>query len=76
MHLRMCLECGHVGCCDSSRYKHATKHFHEFGHSMMASLEKGDNWAWCYTDERFVPLPRRIGAYRPTKVELIEQEAT
>ena len=75
-HLRMCLECGHVGCCDSSRYKHATKHYEEYGHAMMASLEKGDSWAWCYTDERFVPLPRRIREYRPTKTELIEQEAT
>jgi hypothetical protein len=75
MHLRMCLECGHVGCCDSSRYKHATKHYHEKHHAMMASLEVGDNWAWCYTDDRFVPMPGRIREYHPTKTELIEQEA-
>lgn len=61
VHLRLCLECGHVGCCDSSRYKHATKHYHKTDHPIMASLEPGETWAWCYTDERFVPLPRKVG---------------
>lgn len=61
VHLRLCLECGHVGCCDSSRHKHATKHFHKTDHAIMASLEEGEHWAWCYTDERFVPAPKRIG---------------
>jgi low temperature requirement protein LtrA len=56
IHLRLCLSCGHTGCCDSSVYKHATKHFAETGHPMMASLEEQENWAWCYADERFVPL--------------------
>ncbi|MFL6468356.1 MAG: low temperature requirement protein A [Pyrinomonadaceae bacterium] len=74
VHLRMCLECGHVGCCDSSRNKHATKHYHSEGHPIMASLEDGDNWAWCYSDERFVPLTRPIGKYRPAKIELVETE--
>jgi hypothetical protein len=60
VHLRVCLECGHVGCCDSSRYKHATKHFHKTDHAIMASLEPGENWAWCYEDERFVPLRHHI----------------
>ena len=60
VHLRVCLECGHVGCCDSSRYKHATKHFHKTDHAIMASLEPGENWAWCYADERFVPLHHYI----------------
>ena len=60
VHLRVCLECGHVGCCDSSRYKHATKHFHKTDHAIMASLEPGENWAWCYADERFVPLRHHI----------------
>ena len=76
VHLRMCLECGHVGCCDSSRYKHATRHFHEEDHPIMASLEAGDNWAWCYADERFVPLPQHLGKYTPTKIELAEQEGS
>ena len=61
VHLRLCLECGHVGCCDSSRYKHATKHFHKTEHAIMASMEPGENWAWCYEDERFVPPPHIIG---------------
>ena len=61
VHLRLCLECGHVGCCDSSRHKHATKHYHKTDHAIMASLEEGEHWAWCYTDERFVPAPKRIG---------------
>ena len=61
VHLRLCLECGHVGCCDSSRHKHATKHYHKTDHAIMASLEEGEHWAWCYADERFVPPPKRIG---------------
>jgi len=61
VHLRLCLECGHVGCCDSSRHKHATKHYHKTDHPIMASLEPGENWAWCYTDERFVPSPKKVG---------------
>ena len=64
VHLRLCLECGHVGCCDSSRYKHATKHYHKSDHAIMASLEEGESWAWCYTDERFVPLPMKVGDAR------------
>jgi low temperature requirement protein LtrA len=65
VHLRLCLECGHVGCCDSSRYKHATKHYHTTEHAIMASLEEGETWAWCYDDERFVPAPKRIGHAGP-----------
>lgn len=55
VHLRVCLTCGHVGCCDSSVNKHATKHFHSTGHPIMASLETGEGWAWCYIDDRYVP---------------------
>lgn len=55
VHLRLCLTCGHVGCCDSSVHKHATKHFHTTGHPIIASLEAGESWAWCYEHERFVP---------------------
>ena len=51
VHLRMCLTCGHVGCCDSSKNKHATKHFHAVGHSIVRSLEPGEDWGWCYIDE-------------------------
>ncbi len=60
VHLRLCLECGHVGCCDSSRHKHASKHYHETNHAMIASLEEEENWAWCYIDDRFVPLPSQL----------------
>lgn len=51
VHLRMCLECGHVGCCDSSKNKHATKHFHQTRHPLVRSIEPGENWVWCYVDE-------------------------
>ncbi|WP_040160743.1 Na+/H+ antiporter [Nigerium massiliense] len=51
VHLRLCLECGHVGCCDSSAGRHATKHFEETGHPVMRSIEPGEDWRWCYVDE-------------------------
>jgi monovalent cation:H+ antiporter-2, CPA2 family len=51
VHLRICLTCGHVGCCDSSRNRHATAHFHATDHPVMKSLEPGDRWGWCYVDE-------------------------
>jgi len=51
VHLRLCLECGHVGCCDSSKNKHATKHFHRSKHPLMRSIEPGEQWIWCYVDE-------------------------
>ena len=51
LHLRLCLSCGHVGCCDSSPNKHATKHYHATGHPLIRSLELGEEWAWCYPDE-------------------------
>jgi monovalent cation:H+ antiporter-2, CPA2 family len=54
VHLRICLVCGHVGCCDSSKNKHATSHFHETEHSVMKSMERGENWAWCYVDETYL----------------------
>lgn len=58
VHLRMCLICGHVGCCDSSKNKHATKHFHETGHPLIESFEPGENWGWCYVDNLFMePAP-------------------
>jgi len=51
VHLRLCLECGHVGCCDSSKNKHATKHFHHSKHPLIRSNEPGERWIWCYVDE-------------------------
>ena len=51
VHLRMCMICGQVGCCDSSKNKHATKHFHKTKHPVMRSIEPGESWVWCYVDE-------------------------
>ena len=50
VHLRMCMACGHVGCCDSSKNKHATKHFHATRHPIMRSIEPGEDWCWRYVD--------------------------
>lgn len=49
-HLRMCLTCGHVGCCDSSPQRHATAHYEATGHPVMRSIEPGETWRWCYVD--------------------------
>jgi uncharacterized UBP type Zn finger protein len=54
VHLRLCLSCGHVGCCDDSKNKHATKHFRKSKHPVVSSLEPGEDWRWCYVDEQFV----------------------
>lgn len=60
VHLRLCLTCGHVGCCDSSPNKHATKHFHATQHAIMQSFEPGETWGWCYVDELMMdPIPTR-----------------
>lgn len=58
VNLRMCLICGHVGCCNSSKNKHATKHFHATGHPLVESFEPDQDWAWCYVDETMIqPTP-------------------
>lgn len=51
VHLRLCLTCGHVGCCDSSPNTHATKHFHATQHPVIRSFQPGERWRWCYVDE-------------------------
>ena len=59
VHLRLCLTCGHVGCCDSSPNRHATKHFLATGHPLVRSFEPGEDWAWCYGEQLFLqPAPR------------------
>lgn len=58
VHLRECLVCGHIGCCDSSPNKHATKHFHAKGHPLVQSFEPGEYWIFCYVDN-VVMEPRR-----------------
>jgi Zn ribbon nucleic-acid-binding protein len=50
VHLRECLTCGHVGCCDSSPQRHATAHFHGTDHPVARSLEPGEGWRWCFVD--------------------------
>jgi uncharacterized UBP type Zn finger protein len=50
----MCRICGHVGCCDSSKNKHATGHFHATQHPIIQSIEPGEDWMWCYVDETMV----------------------
>lgn len=51
VHLRECLTCGHIGCCDSSPNRHATAHWHAANHPLVRSFEPGEEWAWCYADE-------------------------
>ena len=51
VHLRLCRSCGHVGCCDDSKNKHATRHFRQTQHPIISSLEPGEVWSWCYVDE-------------------------
>jgi uncharacterized UBP type Zn finger protein len=52
VHLRLCLTCGRVGCCDSSPRKHATAHFRATGHPVIKSFQPGEDWRWCYVDEQ------------------------
>jgi uncharacterized UBP type Zn finger protein len=54
VHLRLCLTCGHVGCCDSSPNRHARRHAYVAGHAIVRSFEPGEEWRWCYVDEAFV----------------------
>jgi hypothetical protein len=63
VHLRLCLSCGHVGCCDSSPGRHATKHAGDTHHPVMASYEPGERWGWCYVDQAEVDVPREFEPY-------------
>jgi uncharacterized UBP type Zn finger protein len=67
VHLRLCLTCGHVGCCDQSVGKHATQHFHETFHPVIRSFEPGEDWAYCYSDEEYAQhlpeQPERTSAH-------------
>ena len=51
VHLRMCSTCGHIGCCDSSRNRHATRHFQTSDHPLARSVEPGESWVWCFVDQ-------------------------
>jgi uncharacterized UBP type Zn finger protein len=63
-HLRLCLGCGFVGCCDSSPNRHATAHARESGHPLVRSIEPGEDWSWCYVDEIALRLPQVQGQPR------------
>ncbi|TAM91294.1 hypothetical protein EPN42_04150 [bacterium] len=52
--LRVCMECGHVGCCDSSPKRHARRHFEETGHPIIIPLVENPNWRWCYIDDTYI----------------------
>ncbi len=54
VHLRLCMSCGHVGCCDSSPNRHATRHYHATKHPVIKSFEPGESWAWCFVHEEMV----------------------
>ena len=66
VHLRLCMTCGHVGCCDNSPNKHATKHAHRTQHPVIRSYEPGEDWGYCYPDDRFLEsLPALRGEAAP-----------
>jgi hypothetical protein len=54
VHLRMCMTCGTIGCCDSSPNRHASRHAHDVAHPIARSVEPAEEWAWCYVDELFL----------------------
>jgi uncharacterized UBP type Zn finger protein len=64
LHLRICLECGQVGCCDDSPNRHATKHAASSGHPIIRSLEPGEDWSWCFVDEIAMVIPEVHGRTR------------
>jgi uncharacterized UBP type Zn finger protein len=64
LHLRICLECGHVGCCDDSPGRHATAHYRSAGHPIIRSLEPGEIWSWCFIDEVAMSIPAVEGETR------------
>jgi uncharacterized UBP type Zn finger protein len=64
LHLRICLQCGHVGCCDDSPNRHASKHAATSGHPIIRSLEPGEEWSWCFVDELAMRIPAVHGHTR------------
>jgi len=64
LHLRICLECGKVGCCDDSPNRHASGHARSSGHPLIRSLEPGEEWSWCFVDEVALLIPGVHGETR------------
>ena len=73
LHLRICLECGHVGCCDDSPNRHATKHGRASGHPIIRSLEPGEDWCWCFVDELAMRIPFVRGSTRIPPSPMLSQ---
>jgi uncharacterized UBP type Zn finger protein len=76
--LRVCLTCGHVGCCEDSHHAHALQHFNATGHPMISSLARGDTWGWCYVHRRYFdpmpgPLPRQRSALSALYRRLVDR---
>jgi uncharacterized UBP type Zn finger protein len=72
--LRVCLSCGHVGCCEDSEHAHALQHFNATGHAIIASFERDETWGWCYLDRRyFDPMPGKIPKRRITLGTLVKR---
>ena len=72
LHLRICLQCGNVGCCDDSPNRHATAHYHASGHPLIRSLEPGESWSWCYIDELAMLIAEIQGATRIPPSPMLE----
>ncbi len=64
MHLRICLSCGHVGCCDSSPHRHATAHWNSSEHPLMRSIQPGEDWSFCFPDDVMMRIPEITGETR------------
>ena len=64
LHLRICLECGHVGCCDDSPNRHASAHAAASGHPIIRSIEPGEDWSWCFVDRLALLIPSVRGETR------------
>jgi uncharacterized UBP type Zn finger protein len=64
LHLRICLECGKVGCCDSSPNRHASRHAEQAGHPLIRSLEPEEEWSFCFVDDIGIVIPQVVGETR------------
>jgi hypothetical protein len=73
LHLRICLTCGHVACCDDSPNRHATAHHHATSHPIIRSLEPGEDWSWCYFDETGLLLEGVTGTTRIPPSPLLQR---
>ncbi|WP_349258635.1 UBP-type zinc finger domain-containing protein [Steroidobacter sp.] len=64
IHLRVCRTCGHVGCCDDSKNRHARKHFDAMSHPIITSMEPGETWSWCFLDRTLVKGLTRLAPFK------------